>query len=152
MTTKFIWVPKSELYHQVSPNIVISCQTMSIRSPSIGPQKIFFNIIFMSGQNGQVTLFWENGWADPENLGIRSKVWMSYALTMDWILHLAPGVPAPAKKVLKKLLQKSAAIYCHCKRRALRVCSFLCVLPARLPWVHQGGGWGIRYHKATCRL
>ena len=57
---------------------------------------------------------------------------------MDQILHLAPEVHAPAKKVLKKLLQKSAAICSHSKRRALRVCSFLCVCPAQLPCVHQG--------------
>ena len=59
----------------------------------------------MKGQNGQVTLFWENGRTDPEDLGIRSKVWMLYALSVDWILHIAPGVPAPAKKVCcKKVL------------------------------------------------
>ena len=47
---------------------------------------------------------------------------------------IEPHGPLPQlKKGLKKLLQKSAAIYCHCKRRALRVCSFLCVCPAQLP-------------------
>ena len=62
-------------------------------------------MIFMSGQNGQVTLFWENGWTDLDYHGIRSKVWLSYALSVDWILHIAPGVPAPAKKVCcKKVL------------------------------------------------
>ena len=25
--------------------------------------------------------------------------WMSCTLSVDWILHIAPGVPAPAKKV-----------------------------------------------------
>ena len=106
----------------------------------------------MKGQNEHVTNFSENGWTDLEDLGIRGKVWMSYALTMEQILHMAPGVPAPVKIVPKKFLQKSAAICYHCQRRALRVCSFLCVCPAQLPWVHQGEGLGTRYHKATCRL
>ena len=35
---------------------------------------------------------------------------MSYALTMDWILHLAPGVPAPAKKSFEKIVAKKC---CH---------------------------------------
>ena len=81
----------------------------------------------MKGQNEHVTNFLENGWTDLEDLGIRRKVWMSYALTMEQILHMAPGVPAPVKIVPKKFLQKSAAICCHCQRRALRVCSFLCL-------------------------
>ena len=36
---------------------------------------------------------------------------MSYASYMDWILHLAQGVPAPAKKVLKNLLLESGAVW-----------------------------------------
>ena len=63
------------------------------------------NIIRMKGQNVQLTLLWGNGWTDPEDLGMRSKAWMYYAFSVDWILHIAPGVPAPAKKVCcKKVL------------------------------------------------
>ena len=40
--------------------------------------------------------FWENGRTDLKDLGSRLNVWMSYALSMDWILHIAPRVPAPA--------------------------------------------------------
>ena len=50
---------------------------------------------------------------------IKICIWLSYASYMDWILHLAPGVPAPVEKALKKLLHKRAAIY------SLVIC-FLC--------------------------
>ena len=41
----------------------------------------------MKGQNGHVTLFWENGWTDLEKFGIILKVRMSCTFSMDWILH-----------------------------------------------------------------
>ena len=72
--------------------------------------RLVLNIIRMKGQNGQVTLFWENGWTDLEDLGTRSKVWMSYTLSVDWILHIAPGVPAPAKKVCCKKVLPSVVL------------------------------------------
>ena len=37
------------------------------------------NIIFMKGQNGHVTLFWENGLTDLTDLGLKSSIRMSYA-------------------------------------------------------------------------
>ena len=37
------------------------------------------NIIFMKGQNGHVTLFWENGLSDLTDLGLKSSIRMSYA-------------------------------------------------------------------------
>ena len=55
----------------------------------------------MKGQNGQFPLFWGNGSTDLEDLGSRLNIWMSYALSMDWILHIAPGVPAPAHRKMK---------------------------------------------------
>ena len=41
---------------------------------------------------------------------------MSYALSMDWILHEAPGVPALANISSKKYFQKSAATCCKKKK------------------------------------
>ena len=37
------------------------------------------NITFMKGQNGHVTLFWENGLTDLTDLGLKSSIRMSYA-------------------------------------------------------------------------